>query len=73
MCLVAVYLQQEDGTLCPEPRFEDVAKIECRQGQIVIGDMFDRREVLRGRVRSIDLLRNKVVIETLEGQERAGP
>jgi predicted RNA-binding protein len=68
MCLVAVHLQRGDGTISPEPAFEEVARIECREGHLVIQRMLDRPEVVRGRIRSVDLIRNEVVVE-VEGDE----
>ncbi len=73
MCLVAVYVQRDDGTISPDPEFEEVAEIECREGQIALRRMFDRPEVIRGRILSVDLLHNKVIIERPGEQESPSP
>ncbi len=64
MCFVAVYLQHPDGSVATEPAFEDVAQLECKEGEVVIGFLFAPPQTIRGRIRRADLLDSTVVIET---------
>jgi len=64
MCMVAVYLQQSDGSVAAEPAFEDVAQLECKDGEIIITPLLAPAQSIRGQVRSVDLLGNTVIIET---------
>lgn len=69
MCLVAVHIQQPDGSLEEKPRFEDVARIKCNDGELTISELFGASETIAGRIQRIDLVQNVIVIETSE----AGP
>ncbi len=72
MCLVAVYLQQSDGQVAAEPAFDDVARLECKQGEVIITPLMERPQVVRGQVRSVDLLDNVVVIQADAGEASDG-
>jgi len=71
MCLVAIRLQQQDGTVSSEPAFEEVSRIECREGHLVIERLFDSPQVLPGWLRSVDLIRNEAVV-VVRGEEEGG-
>ena len=64
MCLVAVYLQDADGSVAAEPTFDDVAHVECTQGEVIITPFLAGPQTIRGQVRSVDLVNNKIFIET---------
>ncbi len=68
MCLAAVYLQQSDGSVAGEPAFDDVALLECKQGEVIITPMLATSQTIRGQIRSVDLLDSRVIIET-DGEE----
>ena len=68
MCLVAVYLQQSDGSVAAEPAFDDVAQLECKQGEVIITPLLAVPQTIRGQVRSVDVLGNTVIIETNAGE-----
>jgi len=64
MCLVAVYLQQSDGSVAAEPAFDSVAQLECKEGEVIITPLLAPPQSIRGQVRSVDLLGNTVIIES---------
>ncbi len=68
MCLVAVYLQQPDGAIPADPAFNDVARLECKEGEVIITCFLGKPQSIRGRVRSVDLVDDRVIIEA-EGSE----
>ncbi len=74
MCLVAVHIQQPDGAVAEEPRFNDVARINCGDGQLTVTELFGASETIAGHIQSIDLVQNVIVIETMEtdGEQAAG-
>ena len=71
MCLVTIYLQHSDGSVAAEPAFEGVARLECKEGEVVITSLLGAPQTVRGRVRSADLLDSTVIIETNTGQTSA--
>lgn len=59
MCLASVYrekIQSENLLL------SNVQKIECRDGQIFLTDLFERELVIEGQIVSVDLVGNTAVI-----------
>jgi predicted RNA-binding protein len=63
MCLVAVYIEQADKSGERRLALSDVAFVECADDGVKVTDLFGRSETFEARVRTIDLMRNEVVLE----------
>jgi predicted RNA-binding protein len=63
MCLVAVYIEQADKSGERRLALSDVAFVECLDDGVKVTDLFGRSETFEARVRTIDLMRNEVVLE----------
>lgn len=66
MCLVAVYVEQADKSEERRLALADVAFVECLDDGVRVTDLFGRSETFAARVRTIDLVRNEVVVEQRE-------
>ena len=66
MCLVAVYIEQPDRSGERRLTLSDVAFVECSDDGVTVSDLFGRSETLQARVRTIDLVKNEVVLEQRE-------
>ena len=72
MCLVAVYLQQPEGSPGDEPVLTDVARVETSDSEVLLHELFGQLHTIKGTLRSVDLVNNSVIIETCEeGLRRA--
>jgi|GEM_PF-2642343 len=63
MCLVAVYIEQLDGSGEQRLALSDVAFVECSDDEVKATDLFGRSETLEARVRTIDLVKNEIILE----------
>lgn len=69
MCLVEVYLLQDaEGSASDEPVLTDVAYIDIADNEIVLQQLFGEVQTVKGVIRSIDLAKNRVLIEPMEDQ-----
>ena len=66
MCLVAVYVEQADAAGGRRLALSDVAFVECAGNRVTVGDLFGRLETFEARVRTIDLVKNEIVLEQRE-------
>lgn len=70
MCLVAVYLQGPNESVAKEPVLTEIARVEARDGEVLMEELFGQPHTIRGAIRSINFMTNAVVIET--NGDRAG-
>ena len=63
MCLVAVYIEEADRSGERRLALSDIAFVECADDGVKVTDLFGRSETLEARVRTIDLVRNEIVLE----------
>jgi predicted RNA-binding protein len=66
MCLVAVYIEQPDRSGERMLALSDVALVECADNGVRVTDLFGRSETFAARVRTVDLVKNEVVLEQRE-------
>jgi predicted RNA-binding protein len=66
MCLVAVYIEQPDRSGERRLALSDVALVECADNGVRVTDFFGRSETFAARVRTVDLVKNEVVLEQRE-------
>lgn len=66
MCLVAVYVKQSDRQGERRLAFSDVAFVECAHNQVTVSDLLGRSKTFEARVRTIDLMKNEVMLELRE-------
>ena len=63
MCLSNVYKRQiSDNNLL----LNNVQRIECRNGTIVLTDIMERQITVEGEILLVDLIENKVIIAPKE-------
>jgi len=63
MCLVAVYVEQSNGSGERRLALSDVALVECSDDGVKATDLFGQSETLEARVRTIDLVKNEIILE----------
>ena len=63
MCLVAVYIEQADRSGERRLALSDVAFVDCSDNGVRVTDLFGRSETFAARVRTIDLVKNEIVLE----------
>jgi predicted RNA-binding protein len=66
MCLVAVYVEQPARSGERSLALSDVALVECSDGGVTVTDLLGRSKSFQARVRTIDLVKNEVVLEQRE-------
>ena len=66
MCLVAVYIEQPDRSKERKLALSDVAFVECSDDGVTVTDLLGGSKTFEGRVRTIDLVKNEVVVEQRE-------
>jgi len=62
MCLVAVYVEPNPSGE-RSPALSDVAFIECTDDGVTVTDLLGTSRTFEARVRTIDLVRNEVILE----------
>jgi predicted RNA-binding protein len=70
MCLATVYV---DHSGCREEVMRDVAWVEPEGDQLVLIGLLGEERLLRGRIKSIDLLDSCIVLEAAVEDERKAP
>jgi predicted RNA-binding protein len=63
MCLVAVYIEQPDRSGERRLALCDVALVECADDGVTVTDLFGQSRVFAARVRTVDLVKNEVVLQ----------
>jgi predicted RNA-binding protein len=63
MCLVAVYIEQADRPGERRLALSEVVLVECSDDGAKVTDLFGRPQMLEARVRTIDLVKNGIVLE----------
>lgn len=63
MCLVMVYRKETRDADSRELMLADAARIECGEREVLVSDLFGQSRRVEGRVRTIDLINNEVIIE----------
>jgi len=63
MCLVAVYIEQPDRSGERKLALSDVAFVKCAADGVRATDLLGRSETFAARVRTIDLVKNEIVLE----------
>jgi predicted RNA-binding protein len=63
MCLVAVYIKQPDKSGERRLALSDAAFVECSDDGVTVTDLLGQSETFEARVRTIDLVKNEVVLE----------
>jgi predicted RNA-binding protein len=66
MCLVAVYIEQPNRSGERTLALADVALVECADDAVTVTDLLGRSKTFEARVRTIDLVKNQVVLEQSE-------
>jgi len=66
MCLVAVYVEQPDRSGERKLAVSDVALVDCSDDGVTVTDLLGRSERFQARVRTVDLVKNEVVLEQRE-------
>jgi predicted RNA-binding protein len=63
MCLVAVYIEQPSRSGERRLAISDVAFVECSDDGVTVTDLLGGSKTFEARVRTIDLVKNEVVLE----------
>ena len=63
MCLIAVYIEQPNRSGERRLALSDVAFVECSDDGVKATDLFGRSKKIEAWVRTIDLVKNEVVLE----------
>ena len=66
MCLASVYECNKEGVACDEPALSDVTLIEAHDDGYVATQMLGRSEVFQGKIRSVDFVEGKVLLQRIE-------
>lgn len=59
MCLASVYKENNGGK---ELLLSNVQRIDCRDGQVFLTDLMERRVAIEGELVSVDLVGNTAVV-----------
>jgi predicted RNA-binding protein len=66
MCLVAVYIEHRNRSGERKLALSDVALVECADDSVRVTDLLGRSETFAARMRTIDLVKNEVLLEQSE-------
>ena len=62
MCLSSIYKKSDDENVF---LFKNVARVICKDGELIVYDLMGARTVLKGEICDIDLMENIILIKEL--------
>ena len=60
MCLSSIYKKSEDENVF---LLKNVARVICKDGELIVYDLMGARSVLKGKICDIDLMENIILIK----------
>lgn len=60
MCLSSIYKKSDDENVL---LIKNVARVICRDGELIVYDLMGVRNVLKGEICDIDLMENTILIK----------
>ena len=62
MCLSSIYKKSDDENIF---LLKNVARVICKDGELIVYDLMGARTVLKGEICDIDLMENIILIKEL--------